>query len=489
MTEVLTRDPDTIETEIQFEQFDQVETEELLFPKLDGVLLPIVMDNADVVAPCWWMGGDEVSLTVALNNYYQQMTEENADEVIADVCEFLTSRPEPEEKNKQELDPTILIIEHEESRENDEKQRVDALPINTVVPTYAEIKIEPPATDVERSVETTQQVAAHASAAHAVSSFVEQPDVATATEPEPPVPLPRSPEERNEVALEIRPSPTETVIAPVVISSPAEQPPILEVEDIHDIEYAATVPIAESSEDTKETMSDDEHTSALVSKSTETTQDVPPVEIPADEVVTTNAGISEPADIETRDEPVEPERVDVNNDRVAPDTSPATEDTPFIEINEVTHPSDDIDMAVQKIDALLTCLGQIDEDQEVEEANELGVVQKLADIISEISQDFVSDEDEAEYADTDEEYLLELYSMLLERTPSAHKPELAALLVTHTFERQSPKEEATPSPAIRKRVKALAVVVKRLKRAWDHVVAIGKLALRSNSFKHIPSNA
>ncbi|MDQ5931990.1 MAG: hypothetical protein QG649_75 [Patescibacteria group bacterium] len=70
--------------------FISTQNEQAFFPKLDGELFPIVMENADVIAPCAWMDGAEVSLTIALNNYYRPMTEENADDVIADVYDFLS---------------------------------------------------------------------------------------------------------------------------------------------------------------------------------------------------------------------------------------------------------------------------------------------------------------------------------------------------------------------------------------------------------------
>ncbi len=87
--------------------------QELMFPKLDGVLFPLVVTNADVVAPCQWMGGAEVSLTVALNNYPQQMSEENADDVLADVYDFLASQTEikDELQEKEKIEGTIQVLE------------------------------------------------------------------------------------------------------------------------------------------------------------------------------------------------------------------------------------------------------------------------------------------------------------------------------------------------------------------------------------------
>lgn len=81
---------DNYELVDEAEYFISTPAEQTFFPKLDGELFPIVMENADVVAPCAWMDGAEVSLTVALNNYYRPMTEENADDVIADVYDFLS---------------------------------------------------------------------------------------------------------------------------------------------------------------------------------------------------------------------------------------------------------------------------------------------------------------------------------------------------------------------------------------------------------------
>lgn len=77
------------------------------FPKLDGIVFPIVVANADVIAPCPWMAGAEVTLTEALNNYYRPMTEENADTVLAEVIEFITNRVEAQEEVMQEVEPTV----------------------------------------------------------------------------------------------------------------------------------------------------------------------------------------------------------------------------------------------------------------------------------------------------------------------------------------------------------------------------------------------
>lgn len=95
MREVLSRFEETEEVVAVSEARIEPVVEELAFPKLDGVLFPMVVANADVIAPCPWMGGAEVSLSEALNNYYQLMSEENADTVIADVNDFLANQVRP----------------------------------------------------------------------------------------------------------------------------------------------------------------------------------------------------------------------------------------------------------------------------------------------------------------------------------------------------------------------------------------------------------
>ncbi len=92
------------------------------FPKLDGILFPIVIANADVIAPCPWMAGAEVTLTEALNNYYQPMSEENADTVISEVIEFLANRVETHEEVMQEVEPPV------EDKKTETTTRVESQP-------------------------------------------------------------------------------------------------------------------------------------------------------------------------------------------------------------------------------------------------------------------------------------------------------------------------------------------------------------------------
>jgi len=118
-----------------FDVHDQPANGEFTYPKLDGILFPVVVANAEVIAPCRWMDGAEVSLTVALNNYYQAMTEENADEVIADVYDFLLHPVElvelieaPEiEKEKVESPTKTQTTQHAE-KTSGEKQSDNVSP-------------------------------------------------------------------------------------------------------------------------------------------------------------------------------------------------------------------------------------------------------------------------------------------------------------------------------------------------------------------------
>lgn len=127
MRETLTYSSPTEEAEVWFE-VEQHETEPTEFPKLDGVLMPLVAGNADVVAPCPWMDGAEVPLTVAMNNYYQTMTEENADTVIDDVCEFLAGRVTSEEDEESVVALEELAVPAEEAPRNDEANEEPAEP-------------------------------------------------------------------------------------------------------------------------------------------------------------------------------------------------------------------------------------------------------------------------------------------------------------------------------------------------------------------------
>jgi len=119
VSEAVVESPYVQETVVEMGVENEYNAQELAFPKLDGVLFPLVVANAEVTAPCAWMGGMEVSLTAALNNYYQPMTEENADQVITDVYDFLANQaskeeqvqPEPEVEAPREEKTELVVVE------------------------------------------------------------------------------------------------------------------------------------------------------------------------------------------------------------------------------------------------------------------------------------------------------------------------------------------------------------------------------------------
>ena len=127
MNEVLVSPSDVEEITALLDADNQCSIEQSSFPKLDGILFPVVVANAEVVAPCRWMGGVEVSLTAALNNYYQSMTEENADEVIADVYEFLSKRVDQnqnqnQDQNREEEIKDVLEVIRQEYESDNKKE-------------------------------------------------------------------------------------------------------------------------------------------------------------------------------------------------------------------------------------------------------------------------------------------------------------------------------------------------------------------------------
>lgn len=130
-------------------------TENRVFPRLDGEVGPLVAAHADVIAPCRWMGGAEVTLSTAICNYYMIMTEENADQVLADIYEFIAN----EISGKEELDEQNE--EKPESEEpEDDNEKTDAKPEPQKEPAKPEQKPEskpkepaPPEKTVSKVVE------------------------------------------------------------------------------------------------------------------------------------------------------------------------------------------------------------------------------------------------------------------------------------------------------------------------------------------------
>lgn len=489
MTEVLTRSPD-VETEIQFEQFDQIETVELLFPKLDGILLPIVIDNAEVVAPCKWMGGAEVSLTVALNNYYQLMTEENADEVIADVYEFLTGQLEPEQETElePELDSTILIIEREEYVNVQESTGdKDETSINTH-PIYTDTELEaaPMASPKRTSVETPTT--------RKIPPVRRQTNVAVEPLAKD---LSRAPQqtEHQENILESR-----EVIQPAIVQDIAlvtgELPPV-EVPLALEVDLAPQVdrrPLIMPTTDAGDIL--DEPATSEATLPISVSQEIEAVK---DERSLETQEIETPA-IEPRQEPLRDDDEDSEMDKEfiaydyrGADELPEEPDTSYIidaaqprETNE-SEPSDgQIDAATQKINLLLTELRRSTEGHEANETDDITALRELANAIAELSESFESDEDDTDNTASDElihERLLELYTELFEDLPLEHTRELAYRLARLTLEPQASREnDASRSHrVIHKKIKGLTIIVKKLKKAWNHVVAIGRLALRSHA--------
>lgn len=125
MNETLSADAITIYEEVQtYEPVSLTgEAAENLysFPRLDGEVMPLVAANEHVIASCRWMGGAEVTLTIAMINYPELMTEENADQILADIREFLASQRIEREILDEELDAEEEDAPEKERPEPEEK--------------------------------------------------------------------------------------------------------------------------------------------------------------------------------------------------------------------------------------------------------------------------------------------------------------------------------------------------------------------------------
>ncbi|AHB42136.1 hypothetical protein RAAC3_TM7C00001G0274 [Candidatus Saccharibacteria bacterium RAAC3_TM7_1] len=198
MSEALVESPYVQETVAEMRVENEYNTQELAFPKLDGILFPLVVTNAEVVAPCPWMGGAEVPLTVALNNYCQPMTEENADQVIADVYDFLANQvseekevlqePAVEVSREEKSEPVVVEVKKENTPQNDltrsdeppkkaesvtNKSKPLQQPIETAIKPKAETK---PSVDKSAEKDTIE----HEEAKQVVPIPVEETDVSPA---------------------------------------------------------------------------------------------------------------------------------------------------------------------------------------------------------------------------------------------------------------------------------------------------------------------
>lgn len=492
MTEVLMRSPDILETEIQFEQFDQIETVELLFPKLDGILLPIVIDNAEVLAPCPWMEGAEVSLTVALNNYYQLMTEENADEVIADVYKFLAGQLEPEKVSElelePELDPTILIIQREEYVVvNETAEHIGEAPINIPpIHTNTELEAAPIASPKQTPVETLttrQTVPVRRQTNVAVESPAKD---LSRTYPQ---------TEHQEKIVEAR-----EIIQPAVVQDITlvtgelylvEEPLALEVDLAPQVDHHPLAAQAVAGEIVDEPATSEVILPISANQGVEAVKDEPPAETHEIKTITIDPQ-QEPLRHNDEDSEMDEEFIvydypEANELPEKPDASYAIETTLQSVETDESEPSDgEIDVATQKINSLLTELCQSTEVHEANETDNIATLRKLANVIAELSKSFELNEDDIDSAASDElieERLLELYISLLEDLSLEHTREFAHLLARLTLEPQTSREDdaSRSRSIIHKKIKGLTIIVKKLKKAWNHVVAIGKLALRSHT--------
>lgn len=155
MNEVLSDEaPSSVEVEDQSDVFgnklNEANTDKQAFPRLDGELFPLVAANADVIAACSWMGGEKVTLTAAMCNYQKPMTEENVDEVISDVYDFLAHRITESEETEEKDE-----IEEEES-DNQEEKPVKNVEKDQYQPKKpALIEKTPPKSDAKNIVQKT----------------------------------------------------------------------------------------------------------------------------------------------------------------------------------------------------------------------------------------------------------------------------------------------------------------------------------------------
>lgn len=105
----------------------EVASDQLKFPKLDGMVFPLAAEYADVVAPCKWMGGAEVTLTEALNNYYQTMTEDTAEQIVEDINEFLANQTAIIQNSQEIILEEIVIEEVKHDEEEDIRPPVEEI--------------------------------------------------------------------------------------------------------------------------------------------------------------------------------------------------------------------------------------------------------------------------------------------------------------------------------------------------------------------------
>jgi hypothetical protein len=499
-----------LETQLDSEYPDAIEQSS--FPKLDGILFPIVVANADIIAPCPWMGGDEVSLTTALNNYYQPMTEENADVVIADVFDFLANRIVIDENKKLQETET-----HEDEVDDEKKVSEDATKtpprssykdkrINTEkrVQTQSRVTKAPAVPQMARAIVPVQEGAeieredvtkmerepideAPTSSVRQTTIPEESPDVPRLLKESDivsirddskmessdtsdqdvairPVSVPSEPKTSDEHETEdIRPVFAVDMIPPAV--------PAVGLRDIEELSYQETEPdltLPEQLEDIADIVADDpgpigEEDGSIEARLASTVQE-PDVEDSGAEIWSEILACNE-------DNP------DVSEEQGAEDKSQMETD----DSESSVQPS----LATEKINGLLMDLAR---QAETDEPDILEIANKLVDEIAEMSLNFeAGNDDKATTNETDiKKELRESYVELLDTMTLGHKEELADLLTYVTLELRAkdPKAESLDEiddkafhTSIRKYIKGLAVIVSTIKKAMARVMAIGRSAL------------
>jgi hypothetical protein len=490
-------------------------TEQLSFPKLDGILFPIVVANADIIAPCPWMGGNEVSLTTALNNYYQPMTEENADTVIADVFDFLANRIVIDESK--ELQET----ETQEDEVDDEKKVSEDATKIPQRPSYKDKRI-----NTEKRVQTQSRVTkapAVPQMARAVAPVRENRETARedltkverepideaptssvhqATIPEESPDMPRLLKESDIVSIrddsKMEPSDTpdqDVAIRPVSVPSEPETSdehetedirPVFAVDmirpavpdvglrDIEELSHQETEPdltLPEQLEDIADIVADDpgpigEEDRSIEARLASTVQE-PDAE---------DSGAEAWSEILASNE----DNPDVSEEQGAEDKSQVETDD--------LEPSVQSSLMTEKINGLLMDLTR---QAEIDESDILEIANKLVDEIAEMSLNLeVGNDDEVTTNETDiKKELRESYVELLDTMTLGHKEELADLLTYVTLELQAKNLEADATEGldeiddkvlhtiIHKQIKGLAVIVSTMKKALARVMAVGRSAL------------
>lgn len=210
MGEVLVQQVSDVEGHEAWQDMEEESAEQLSFPKLDGVIFPLVEANADVVAPCQWMNGAEVSLSTALINYPKIMTEENADEVLANIHEFLANQVQAnvttdealtEDTEEAEVELPSFLQNKEDNSHEAVKQTIKTPKVKEEVKLEASVE---QATPIVKEVyaEELEVVPVVKEESPAPVAFVASDNSAVKSEPKPAVVEKRLPEQAVSVVKE-----------------------------------------------------------------------------------------------------------------------------------------------------------------------------------------------------------------------------------------------------------------------------------------------